>query len=238
MTLSMRLSRILIGVAAATTWAHAATVWAEPAAEPAAAPRDPVAMVAIPEGCIAVESRKVCVSGYRIDRTEVTVGQFRRCVAAGACKAPDRPRCASRCGGHEYFRKQEDRPITAVKFEQAVAYCAWAGKRLPSEAEWTRAALGTEGRRFPWGGQPPSCERAAIKQCLKPSDWSAPVCSRPAGNSQEGVCDLYGNAKEWVDGRVYMGSDVWVGTNDVGTLRHRFPGGTWGRHGFRCAVAP
>jgi formylglycine-generating enzyme required for sulfatase activity len=204
-------------------------------------PRDTAPMVSIPEGCIEMagkQGKQVCLAPYRIDRTEVTVAQFRRCVAARACKAPAPPRCSKRCPGAEYGRRQEDHPITAVSFEQAVAYCTWAGKRLPTEAEWTRAATGTEARPFPWGAATPSCERAAIKQCLKPRDGSAPVCSRSAGNSPEGVCDLYGNASEWVDGRIYMGPDVWVGTEDQDMRRHRFPGGTWGRHGFRCAAAP
>ncbi len=217
-------ARVLLVVLALRTGAAAA--------EP---DRDAAVMVDIPAGCITVEDRKVCVTAYRLDKGEVTVGQYRRCVEAGACKPPDRPTCAARCPGHEYRRRQEDRPITAVKYDQAIAYCSWAGKRLPTEAEWTRAALGTTSRRFPWGDAPPSCERAAIKQCLAAADWSAPVCSRPAGNSQEGACDLYGNAKEWVEGRIYMGSDVWVSPNDTTTLRHRFPGGTWSRQGFRCA---
>jgi formylglycine-generating enzyme required for sulfatase activity len=200
----------------------------------AAEPRDPAPMISIPEGCITMEAGRVCLPRYRIDKTEVTVRQFRRCVATGACKAPAAPVCPTRCPGGEYQRRQEDRPITAVTFEQAAVYCAWAGKRLPTEAEWTRAALGTEGRPFPWGAEPPSCERAAIKSCLKRQDKSAPVCSRPAGNSPEGVCDLYGNADEWVEGKMHMGPSVWVGTSDLDMRRHL--GGTFGSlHGFRCA---
>jgi hypothetical protein len=87
---------------------------------------------------------RVYLSGYLIDRYEVTNARYRQCVEGGACPAPrDR----------EAFDDPERRqhPVVNVAWSQARAYCQWAGKRLPTEAEWEKAARGTDGRRYPWG---------------------------------------------------------------------------------------
>ncbi len=140
---------------------------------------------------------RVTVPTFEITKTQVTVDQYRACVDAGFCTAPD----------EDYYCNwgQSDRgkhPINCVDWHQAQAYAKWAGGRLPTEAEWEYAARsGGRDWKYPWGDEEATCERAVMYDgsnngCGRNSTW--PVCSKPRGNTTQGLCDMTGNVWEWV----------------------------------------
>jgi formylglycine-generating enzyme required for sulfatase activity len=132
---------------------------------------------------------------YGIDRTEVTHAAYRRCVGAGRC-AP------SRIADEDQRLAAPEMPVTGITSDEASAYCATLGGRLPTEAEWERAARGRRRHRFPWGrlyngrlanhGRSPHGPDATDGFAL-----AAPVGSFPAGASPHGLLDAAGNAWEW-----------------------------------------
>jgi formylglycine-generating enzyme required for sulfatase activity len=134
-------------------------------------------------------ARLISISAFRIDRYEVTNLQYRRFIRATGHPAP--PTWLS----GEYPVGLDLYPVTGVTRAEAAAYCAWLGKRLPTEAEWEKAARGTDGRRWPWGdGWDPN--RLNSSQ----SEFGQPVAvgSFPNGASPYGLLDMAGNAAEWV----------------------------------------
>lgn len=137
----------------------------------------------------------VFLGAFWIDRTEVTAAQYQLCVAQGACSSPDPQDWYNRCTYSDDGKS--DHPITCVNWYQAADYCAWAGRRLPTEAEWEKAARGTDGRIWPWGNERPDTTLAHFNR-NRNVEGTAPVGSYPTGASPYGTLDMAGNAYEWV----------------------------------------
>jgi len=132
--------------------------------------------------------RELSVAEFRIDRLEVSVTAYDACVAAGPCRARV-------CDDGSTTIMPGDRPATCVSWDDAAAYCAWVGGRLPTEAEWEKAARGADGRKYPWGNDDPTCERALYNECGKSGPDA--VGAHPSGASPCGAENLAGNAAEW-----------------------------------------
>ncbi len=154
-------------------------------------------LLPVPAGCFRMgadeggepdehPAHEVCVSAFLLDEHEVTVADYRACEAAGICPK-------ARRFGPKFEGPQQ--AVAGVSWDGARAFCEWIGRRLPSEAEWEFAARGPQSRRFPWGDEDPSPERACY-------GWQrrgpAEVGSHPAGAGPFGHQDLGGNVWEWV----------------------------------------
>ena len=144
-------------------------------------------------------ARRIVLAGFRINRYEITNRQYRAFVSASG----HRP---SLYDTHPVLGRARY-PVVGVSWDDASAFCAHYGLKLPLERQWERAARGTGGGLYPWGNAPVTPERAnrGAAECCRPSEadgyrMTAPVGSFPAGRSPEGVDDLIGNAFEWVDG--------------------------------------
>jgi formylglycine-generating enzyme required for sulfatase activity len=139
----------------------------------------------------------VKLSAFFLDRTEVTVADYASCVRLRRCKAPPYD-----LGARRFDRP--DFPVTLVSWEDARDFCAFRGARLPTEAEFERAARGRTGRRFPWGalanGHLANHGRLGVDTSDASDGFSelAPVGSFPSGRTPDGFLDLAGNVAEWV----------------------------------------
>ncbi len=147
----------------------------------------------------ATPSRKVNLPEYYIDKYEVTNEQYKRFIDATGHKAP------SNWDGNNFPKKLAKHPVTWVTWEDAGAYAKWAGKRLPTEAEWEKAARGTDGRLFPWGNKYKR-KRANTDEARKGK--TTKVGSFKKGVSPYGVHDMAGNVWEWTSDfyQAYPGS--------------------------------
>jgi formylglycine-generating enzyme required for sulfatase activity len=201
--------------------------------------------------------RQIYLNAFYMDKYEVTVGQYARYLEATDMEEPPD---WSTMNQLQHLR----RPVVNVSWEDAVNYCKWAGKRLPTEAEWEKAARGTDGRIYPWGNEAPSRLHANYGR----KEWDdhlalAPVGSYEAGKSPYGIYDMAGNAWEWVfdwyeldyykkspeknpigaakgDGKVLRGGS-WLYVSEFLRSAHRFDAQPTNRlfgYGFRCAKTP
>jgi formylglycine-generating enzyme required for sulfatase activity len=138
--------------------------------------------------------REIYVSSFYLDRYEVTTSRYAKFLeATGSVRPPDEWEELDLSRGG-------DLPVIGVDWHDAQAYCKWAGKRLPTEAEWEKAARGTDGRRYPWGNASPMPDQANFHNA-SPQAYTgglAPVGTHAPGKSPFGIHDLAGNAAEWV----------------------------------------
>lgn len=135
----------------------------------------------------------VYLDGFWIYKTEVTNAMYEKCVNSGNCTAPRRSRSATR---DSYYGNSEfdDFPVVYVDWYEAQEYCQWAGGRLPTEAEWEKAARGTDAYTYPWGNSAPNDLLANYRS--DPGDTVA-VDSYPDGASPYGALNMAGNVYEW-----------------------------------------
>jgi len=188
----------------------AATPQGAPPTEPIPMPSVPDDMRRVPGGTFTMgadgvgerdeqPAHSVTLPGFLLDETEVTNGKYLECVSASACK-PYRDDVARgfHAGPEAGFRDGEQ-PVVGVSWFDAVAYCAFRGKRLPREAEWERAARGDDGRKYAWGDSAPDPEQLACfgRKVGAKGATTMKVGSYPLGRGPYGHLDLTGNVWEW-----------------------------------------
>jgi eukaryotic-like serine/threonine-protein kinase len=216
---------------------------------------DGMVMVYVPEGEFLMGSASsdaqapsdekpqhtVYLDSFWIDRTEVTNAMYAKCVAAGDC---DPPRDTSSSTRSTYYGNTQfaNSPVIYVDWNDASAYCQWVGRRLPSEAEWEKAARGTDGRIYPWGNQAATCNLANYwvgnTGCV--GDTSQ-VGSYPDGASPYGALDMAGNvlewANDWYDANYYSISPSANPSGPSSGQYHALRGGAWSSDGWFVRTA-
>jgi formylglycine-generating enzyme required for sulfatase activity len=186
-------------------------------------PTDRVTLVCVPAGQFLMGAgeddpqakdsekpqHKVSLDAYWIDNTEVTNLNFGRCLAAGACHPKQYETSAASYVPYSVNPDSQNYPALIYESDPAVEYCQWVGRRLPTEAEWEKAARGTDARLYPWGSAPLECSLANYYACgLSITDTprcgnsehckTNPVDSLTAGASPYGALNMSGNVWEWV----------------------------------------
>ena len=185
----------------------------------------------------------VTLAAFWIDQTEVTNDKYAQCVQTGACQPPadksskKQPNYYGNSNFSEY-------PVIYVEWNQAKTYCEWAGGRLPTEAEWEKAARGTDGRIYPWGD---SIDKTYANYNNNVGDTTA-VGQYEKGKSFYGAYDMTGNVWEWLAdwyGETYYSSSP--ASNPTGPTSGAYRvlrGGSWSgnpinqRVTFRYGIAP
>jgi len=170
---------------------------------------------------------KVHLKAYYIDRYEVTNLQYRRFNNETHRRSPSHFR------NRTFPPGKADHPVTFVSWEDADAYCRWAGKRLPTDQEWEKAARGSDGRMFPWGNE------FDIKRANTPLRWkklsqfgdTTPVGAFPEGASPYGLMDMSGNVWEWTASWYTAYPKNKVASESYGERYKTLKGGSW----FDCS---
>ncbi len=183
----------------------ALAVFAQPLPEPAELEpvlrgKDVGEMILVPGGPFAMgpERREVRVDAFYLDRTPVTNLEFATFVKVTGYRPANDPaaRFLAHVRGGKLPPGLERHPVVYVSWDDARAYAAWAGKRLPTEAEWEKAARGVDGRKYPWGRAEPGPTRANYG---RNRGGTTPVGTFPEGASPYGIVDLAGNVWEWCE---------------------------------------
>ena len=200
--------------------------------------KDGMEMVYVPKGKFTMGStdsdaydhespvREVSLAAYWIDKYEVSNGQYQECVNAGKCTEPRDTASWTRSsyyGNTEY----DEFPVIYVSWYQAKAYCEWAGGSLPTEAQWEKAARGTDARKYPWGDESPNSNLVNYGEI---KGDTTTVGSYPRGASPYGAMDMAGNVWEWVMDR-YGPYDAAETNNPEGPVYRVLRGGSWGSNG-------
>lgn len=242
------LTVLLLGCSACSSPASRPSLYDEPA------------MVLVPAGWFLMGSDAgpsssrpahwVYLEAYRIDRTEVTNAQMLAYVEATG-EVPQAWHGRTAPG-------PSNRPATGLRWREAQAYCHWLGMRLPTEAEWEKAARGTDGRSYPWGD---TWDASRANTAESGRSGPVEVGTYPSGASPYGALDMVGNVQEWVadyyDPGYYAVAPARAPTGPSQVLDHGLRGGSWDspkewgttffrdsshsavpndRTGFRCAV--
>jgi formylglycine-generating enzyme required for sulfatase activity len=200
---------------------------------------------------------RVYVEAFSMDRYQVSVGQYAKFLESTSQAAPPDWSIMNKS-------RHQNRPVVNVDWADANAYCTWAGKRLPTEAEWEKAARGTDGRTYPWGNELPTGFHANMRKEKWSDHWVlSPVGMYEEGKSPYGLYDMAGNVWEWVSD--WYDPDYYTSSpskNPTGPLQGHskvIRGGSWGSGpkdlrssdrdshlpsargmgtGFRCAKTP
>lgn len=172
-------------------------------------------------GVDSMPKHTVSVKAFSIDRYEVTVGPYRRFVKATGHEPPAIWEDYKKFG---YPAPEDDHPVIDVNYYDAEAYCEWVGERLPTEAEWEKAARGTDGRIWPWGNQ---LDLNRLNSEDSKRNWTTPVGRYAQGASPYGVYDMAGNAMEWTSSilQSYPGSVRTIAPDEKFRILR---GGSWG----------
>ncbi len=151
----------------------------------------PPAEFVMGNGGFDAPEHSVTLAGFWIYQTEVTNRMYAQCVAVGSCEPP-----AQELGGPVYSNPEyANHPVVGVTWDQSQAYCSWAQGRLPTEAEWEKAARGLDANLYPWGNDEPACDFLNFAYCL---GHTSEVDAYPDSDSPYGLFDMAGNVFEWV----------------------------------------
>lgn len=181
------------------------------------------------------------MDAFYMDVYEVTNARYKACVDAGGCTAPGLSNSYTR---DSYYGDAQyaDYPVIYVEWNQATAYCEWRGARLPSEAEWEKAARGgLEGKQYPWGDEAPVCDKNASNGAKFDDDAGCNDTDTEAVGSYApngyGLYDMAGNVWEWVDDwyDAYPGNTV--ADSSFGKTYRVLRGGSWYNSPYNLRVS-